>query len=116
MNQSASDQRLPPWDEGLQNERTALAWVRSTLALLGTALLVARIAFNQELYGGAAICAATVVFGAWTLRMIAAKRHRRSTAALYGGHPLPDGRLAAATTLFVLAIALSALLLVIVAG
>jgi len=116
VNQSASDQRLPPWDEGLQNERTALAWVRSTLALLGTALLVARIAFNHELYGGAAICAVTVVFGAWTLRMIAAQRHRRSTAALHGGQPLPDGRLPAATSVFVLAVAVSALLLVIVAG
>ena len=116
MNQSASARDLPPWDEGLQNERTALAWVRSTLALLGTALLVARIAFNYELYGGAAICAATVVFGAWTLRMIAAQRHRRSTAALHAGHPLPDGRLAAATTVFVLAVAGSALLLVSVAG
>lgn len=48
--------------------------------------------------------------------MIAAQRLRRSTAALHAGRPLPDGRLAAATTLFVLTVASSALLLVTVAG
>ncbi len=116
MDQSASDQDLRPWDQGLQNERTALAWVRSTLALLGTALLVARIAFNHELYGGATICAVSTVFGVWTFRLIAARRHQQSTTALRTGRWLPDGRLAAVTTFFVLTVAISALLLVVVAG
>ena len=113
MKQSASARPLPPWDEGLQRaDRAHLG----TLALPGTTLLGVRIAFKYALYGGAAICAASAVFGVWTLPVIGAQRHRRSTAALRGGHPLPDGRLTADTTRFVLAVAISVLLLVIVGG
>lgn len=33
---------LPPWDDGLQNERTTLAWTRTAMSLLVTGALLAR--------------------------------------------------------------------------
>jgi uncharacterized membrane protein YidH (DUF202 family) len=56
--------------EGVQNERTSLAWVRTGLGLAGCALLVGRLAMVRDTPWavGAAIAAAVLAFGvlAWS--------------------------------------------------
>lgn len=42
-----ADEHPAGWDSGAQNERSALAWTRSTLAPLGVSLVVARIAYGE---------------------------------------------------------------------
>ncbi|TDD16650.1 YidH family protein [Nonomuraea diastatica] len=83
------------WDQGLQSERTRLAWVRTAVALatggLGAAGLSARHGLPLLAVTGfalAALCGAVLL-----IRTRA--RFRRVQAALHGGRPL-DSRLDAA--------------------
>ncbi|MFV2177240.1 DUF202 domain-containing protein [Actinomadura sp. LOL_016] len=71
------------WDRGAQPERTALAWSRTTLALLVAGLLCVRLAPSAA---GAATAAA-VVCGAAALQL---RRTRRSLRRR--GDRLPHGR------------------------
>ena len=96
-----------PWDPGLQNERTALAWMRSGLALLGAALILARISAELQAIPSVALSAVCVVLASQVV-IGAAARYRRAAAALKTRQPLPDGRLpaaiAAVTTLMGIAV------------
>jgi uncharacterized membrane protein YidH (DUF202 family) len=99
------------WDEGLQNERTTLAWGRSTLALLGCALLVARLATKVHPTVGVALAAAALILAGTVARVTSARYHRAS-AALSAGRPLPDGKLAALTTALLLLIGVGSVALI----
>ena len=96
-----------PWDPGLQNERTAFAWMRSGLSLLGAALVLARISAELQVMSGVALSAACVALASQVV-VGAAARYRRAAAALRARQPLPDGRLpatmAAVTTLMGIAV------------
>jgi putative membrane protein len=96
-----------PWDPGLQNERTAFAWMRSGLALLGAALILARVSAELWVVPSVVLSAACVVLASQVV-VGAAARYRRAAAALKARQPLPDGRLpaamAAVTTLMGIAV------------
>jgi uncharacterized membrane protein YidH (DUF202 family) len=96
-----------PWDPGLQNERTAFAWMRSGLALFGAALVLTRISAHWRDLASVALSAASAALAALVV-VGAAARYRRAAAALTGRRPLPDGRLpaamAAVTTLLGIAV------------
>ena len=81
----------PPWDSGLQNERTGLAWQRTMLSGLACGLLVARLLVDVSLalavLTGALSLGATAAFGLAALR-----RFRLNAEALVGGGALGDGR------------------------
>lgn len=99
-----------PWDPGLQNERTALAWTRTVLSLLGAALVVARLAAATHLALAITLAAGSLVLGGTALYLVG-RRHRRAAASLYTERPLPDGRLPAAATVLVVLIGVIGLML-----
>ncbi|MGH3881728.1 MAG: DUF202 domain-containing protein [Actinophytocola sp.] len=73
--------------EGVQNERTSLAWVRTGLGLAGCALLVGRLAMVRHTPWavGAAIAAAVLAFGVlgWSH-----DRYRRAARAMLEQRPV----------------------------
>lgn len=81
----------PPWDTGLQNERTGLAWQRTMLSGLAGGLLVARLlvplSLALALVTGALALGTTAAFG-WA----ALRRFRLNAEALAHGGSLGDGR------------------------
>lgn len=93
------------FDPGAQNERTALAWTRTGLALLVGVVLATRLAAGP-------LGVVAVVFGvvvaplAVTVLVLARRRYHRAHNALHGRHALPDGRLAGLVTVVTLALAL----------
>ena len=95
----------PPYDPGLQNERTSLAWSRTALALVVAVLLAARITLGE-------LGLLTIIFTIFTLPLAvgvlvsASRRYRSAHHALHApGTFLPDARLPAAVTVLVLSLA-----------
>ncbi|MFI6175092.1 DUF202 domain-containing protein [Nonomuraea sp. NPDC051191] len=79
------------WDEGLQSERTRLAWVRTAMALatggLGAAGLAVRHGLPAVAVAGfalAALCGAVLLIRTGV-------RFRRVQEALHGGRPIDAG-------------------------
>lgn len=93
-----------PYDPGLQNERTSLAWTRTGLALLVAVLLASRITLGE-------LGVVTIIFTIFTLPLAvgvlvsAGRRYRIAHRALESAAPLPDARLPVAVTLLVLSLA-----------
>ncbi|MBW8486097.1 DUF202 domain-containing protein [Actinomadura parmotrematis] len=75
------------WDRGAQPERTALAWSRTTLALIVAGLLCVRLAPDATAAGlaGAAVCAAASLQfrRAW-------RQHHRRARRLAAGRAVAD--------------------------
>jgi uncharacterized membrane protein YidH (DUF202 family) len=103
-----------PWDAGLQNERTGLAWQRTLLSGLTCSLLVARllatVSLTLALALGLLALLCTTGLGA-----LAVHRFRRQGVALYAGQPLDDGRSHALLAALTISTALGALLYITVA-
>lgn len=81
------------WDPGLQNERTALAWTRTGLALVVGVCVMARLALERV--------------GAVTVVLLLVGRYGGAHRALTARSPLPDGRLPAAVVAVVLLLGLA---------
>jgi uncharacterized membrane protein YidH (DUF202 family) len=89
----------PPWDAGLQNERTTLAWLRSALSFVAAGMLVA----NQvESLPVAAVVLGGVLLAAGGMVGASERRHRRRNVSLHEGRSvvsLPEVVLAAGAAL-----------------
>lgn len=80
------------WDDGAQNERTRLAWQRTTLSALALGLILARLLVGTSLVL-AVLIALTAVLLAGALHWSAVRRYTRANIALGARQPLAgDGR------------------------
>jgi uncharacterized membrane protein YidH (DUF202 family) len=71
------DGELPPRDPGLASERTALAWNRSGLAVLGATALILRRLWPLDGYrSGVVLGIVAVGAGLWAVGMVTAHRSR----------------------------------------
>ncbi|HLL61864.1 MAG TPA: DUF202 domain-containing protein [Propionibacteriaceae bacterium] len=104
----------PPWDPGLQNERTGLAWQRTMLAGLVCSLLVTRLLAELSpllaVLTGLAALLATAGLG-W----MAIRRFRRHSTALHAQRPIGDGRPQALISVVVALTAVGALVFAVLA-
>jgi uncharacterized membrane protein YidH (DUF202 family) len=79
-----------PWDPGLQNERTGLAWQRTMLSVLTCSLLLARllagVSLTLAVITGLVALACTAGLG-W----VAVLRFRRHSTDLHAGRPVGGG-------------------------
>jgi len=101
----------PPWDPGLQNERTRLAWQRTTLSGLACSLLVARFLAPSSLALAIAVGLAAVL-GSAALGWFSSKRYADNHLALHGRRPIAGARAQLVVTALVVFTALGALLYV----
>ena len=86
-----------PWDPGLQNERTALAWIRTSLAALGVALVLARTTATEHAILSITLAVTSVLVAGWAVRR-AGQRYSKSARSLAQQQALPDGGLPAILT------------------
>jgi uncharacterized membrane protein YidH (DUF202 family) len=98
-----------PWDPGLQNERTGLAWQRTMLAGLTCGLLVARLLTSLSVALAVAVGVAALLVTA-ALGWLAILRFRTANVALYAEQPFGDGRAPLLITGLTLVTGLGALL------
>ncbi|MGI5272782.1 DUF202 domain-containing protein [Nonomuraea sp. CA-218870] len=76
------------WDEGLQSERTRLAWVRTAVALATGGLGAAGLATRAGLPLPAVAAFAVAALCGGILLIRTGTRFRRVQEALHGGRPL----------------------------
>ena len=105
---------LAPWDPGLQNERTGLAWQRTMLAGLTCSLLVARLLASISIFL-AVITGLLALLCTAGLGWMAIRRFRENTLAIHREEALGDGKANALLSLLVVITALGGLLYVAVA-
>ena len=102
------------WDSGLQPERTSLAWLRLSLALVGLAL--ASLRFTWPMLGAwSLVPTALVAAAAVVLTGRSRRRYLHAHDTLLAGRPhdLPDGRLTATAAVAALLLAATALVVVV---
>lgn len=109
--------RDEPYDPGLQPERTALAWRRTSLALVAAALGALKVTWGLSPLWASIASGVALVAAAWILAL-ANRRYRRTHRALTAGQEaLPgDGVLPGATAALSAAAGLLALLLLLTQG
>jgi uncharacterized membrane protein YidH (DUF202 family) len=100
---------LAPWDPGLQNERTGLAWQRTMLAGLTCSLLVGRLLASISILLSVIIGLVALLCTAG-LGWLAIRRFRLNNLAIHREEALGDGRANALLSMLVVTTALGALL------
>ena len=105
---------LAPWDPGLQNERTGLAWQRTMLAGLTCSLLVARLLASISIFLSV-ILGLVALLGTAGLGWLAIRRFRLNNLAIHAEEALGDGKANALLSVLVVMTAVGALLYVSVA-
>lgn len=94
---------LAPDAGGVSNERTALAWTRTALALMSTALVAGRIVLDR--LGALAVVLTVVAVPLAAAVLVAAARRYR--ASLRPGAPTPDGRVPGLVSALVVVLAVT---------
>jgi uncharacterized membrane protein YidH (DUF202 family) len=99
----------PSGGDSVPNERTALAWTRTGLALLGSALLAIRVVVDR--FGPLTAAFAVVALPLAVVVLVGAgRRYRSARAALSGAQVrLPDGRLPAGVAILLVVLAVTEL-------
>jgi uncharacterized membrane protein YidH (DUF202 family) len=105
---------LAPWDPGLQNERTGLAWQRTMLAGLTCSLLVARLLASISIVL-AAILGLVALLCTAGLGWLAIRRFRLNNLAIHREEALGDGKANALLSVLVVMTAIGASLYVSIA-
>ena len=105
---------LAPWDPGLQNERTGLAWQRTMLAGLTCSLLVARLLGSISIFLSVVLGLVALLCTAG-LGWLAIRRFRLNNLAIHREEALGDGRANVLLSMLVVMTAVGALLYVSVA-
>jgi uncharacterized membrane protein YidH (DUF202 family) len=82
--------RLGPWDRGLQNERTGLAWQRTMLSGLTCSLLIARLLADVSVLLAVVVGLAALA-GTAGLGGIGIRRFRHNSVHLHAGRPVGGG-------------------------
>lgn len=98
----------PPWDPGMQNERTRLAWQRTTLSGLACSLLVARLLAATSLALAIAV-GLTAVLNSAALGWFSTKRYADNHLALHTHRATGGARAQFVVTALVAVTALGAL-------
>jgi uncharacterized membrane protein YidH (DUF202 family) len=100
-----------PWDPGLQNERTGLAWQRTLLAGLTCSLLVSRLLASISLTVAIIIGLLALLCTAG-LGYLAIRRFRLNSMAIHREEALGDGKANALISMLIVITALAGLLYV----
>ena len=98
----------PSGGDSAPNERTALAWTRTALALLGSVLLATRVVVDRFGLVTAAFAVIALPLGVAVL-VGAGRRYRSARVALRTQARLPDGRLPAAVAVLLVVLAVTEL-------
>jgi uncharacterized membrane protein YidH (DUF202 family) len=102
---------LAPWDPGLQNERTGLAWQRTMLAGLTCSLLVARLLASISIFLSVILGLVALLCTAG-LGWLAIRRFRLNNLAIHREEALGDGKTNALLSMLLVVTAVGALLYV----
>ncbi len=105
---------LGPWDPGLQNERTGLAWQRTMLSGLACSMLISRLLAEFSIPLATAV-GLLALLGTAALGWLSIRKFRSNSVALHASQPIGGAiALLLVAGLFVL-IATTALAYVVVA-
>jgi uncharacterized membrane protein YidH (DUF202 family) len=97
-----------PWDPGLQNERTTLAWSRTIMSAYGASLLIGRLLLDRAPALAVTLASCSTVLAA-TLAVLARRRYRLADARLRRSEGLPDAKLSVIAGVLVLVVGVMAL-------
>ncbi|MGH9116662.1 MAG: YidH family protein [Acidimicrobiales bacterium] len=100
----------------LANERTFLAWIRTSLALIGGGLAVAAFLPEFDVPGGGQVLGLPLVAFGGLVAMVSYRRWGHNVRALRAGQPLLHDRLPAVLAAGVVVAALLSVLLLVVVG
>jgi uncharacterized membrane protein YidH (DUF202 family) len=104
----ADDPHAGPWDPGLQNERTALAWRRTIVSAYGASLLIGRLLLDRAPVLAVVLAAVSTLLVA-AVGARASLRYRVADARLRSSEALPDAKLYVVTAVLVTLVGLMAL-------